>query len=272
MESAGCEHCLAEFHSVRRQLAKRPHAGYLSSMASGNPTLRSDTFQSLTIRDGSAAMTRAGTVGSTVILLGMLIVSGAISWNVGQTLAMPILLVGGIGGFIVAMITCFKKQWAPITAPIYALLEGAFLGVISGMYNAAFHGIVLQAILLTFGILAAMLFMYQTGMIKVTEQLRTVITAATIGVALLYLATFVLGFFGVNIPYIHGSGTVGIVFSVVVVGIASFNLLLDFDTIDKGVEYGVPKYMEWYCAFGLMVTLVWLYLEVLRLLSKLQRR
>ncbi len=241
-------------------------------MASGNPTLRSDTFQSLASRDGGAVMTRAGTVGTTVILLGMLVVSGAVSWNVDQALAMPILLVGGIGGFIVAIVTCFKKQWAPITAPIYALLEGAFLGVISGMYANLYNGIVLQAILLTFGILAAMLFMYQTGMIKVTEQFRTIITAATVGVMLLYLATFVLGFFGVTIPYIHGSGTWGIVFSVAVVGIASFNLLLDFDTIDKGVQYGVPKYMEWYCAFSLMVTLVWLYLEILRLLSKLNRR
>ena len=181
------------------------------------------------------------------------------------------MLGGAIGGFILALVTIFKKQWSPITAPLYALVEGFFLGAISAVYNAQFQGIVLQAIMLTFGIMFALLFAYRSGLIKATENFKLGVTAATGGIALIYIATLVLRLFGIQVPFIHDSGLIGIGFSLVVVVIASLNLVLDFDFIESGVEAGAPKYMEWYGAFGLMVTLVWLYLELLRLLSKLRR-
>lgn len=179
---------------------------------------------------------------------------------------------GAIGGLVLALITVFKKTWAPVTAPLYALVEGFFLGAISAVYNAQFGGIVMQAVMLTFGILFALLFAYRSGLIKATENFKLGVVAATGGIALVYLASIALGFFGIKIPLIHESGLVGIGFSLFVVVIASLNLVLDFDFIESGVEQGAPKYMEWYGAFGLMVTLVWLYLELLRLLSKLQSR
>ena len=170
------------------------------------------------------------------------------------------------------MITIFKKEWAPVTAPVYAILEGLALGAISAFYQLQFKGIVFQAVGLTFAVLAVMLMLYRTGVIKVTDKFRFMVVAATAAVGVVYLVTIVLGFFGVTVPFIHQSGTIGIVFSLVVVGIASLNLALDFDLISRGSEGGAPKFMEWYAAFGLMVTLIWLYLEILRLLSKLRRR
>jgi uncharacterized YccA/Bax inhibitor family protein len=184
---------------------------------------------------------------------------------------MGYLLGGGIGGFILAMVTIFKKEWSPVTAPLYALVEGLFLGAISAIYNAQFQGIVLQAVMLTFGIMFALLFAYRSGLIKATENFKLGVAAATGGIALIYIATIVLGLFGIKIPFIHDSGLIGIGFSLFVVVVASLNLVMDFDFIESGVEAGAPKYMEWYGAFGLMVTLVWLYLELLRLLSKLRR-
>ena len=171
---------------------------------------------------------------------------------------------GAIGGFILAMVTIFKKTWAPVTAPLYALVEGFFLGSISAMYELRFDGIVFQAVMLTFGTLFALLMAYRSGLIKATENFKLGVIAATGGIALVYLATIVLGFFGINIPLIHESGIVGIGFSLFVIVIAALNLVLDFDFIENGVEQGAPKYMEWYGAFGLMVTLVWLYIEFLR--------
>jgi len=173
---------------------------------------------------------------------------------------------------VLALVTTFKKTWSPVTAPLYALVEGFFLGAISAMFNARFEGIVFQAVLLTFCTLFALLFAYRSGLIKATENFKLGVVAATGGIALVYLATIVLGFFGIKIPMIHDSGIVGIGFSLFVVVIAALNLVLDFDFIENGVEQGAPKYMEWYGAFGLMVTLVWLYIEFLRLLSKLQSR
>ncbi|HST45904.1 MAG TPA: Bax inhibitor-1/YccA family protein, partial [Luteimonas sp.] len=164
------------------------------------------------------------------------------------------------------------KTWAPVTAPMYALVEGFFLGAISAMYNHMYNGIVLQAVMLTMGTLFALLFAYRSGLIKATENFKLGVVAATGGIALVYLATIVLGMFNINIPLIHESGLVGIGFSLVVIVIAALNLVLDFDFIETGAEQNAPKYMEWYGAFGLMVTLVWLYLEFLRLLSKLQSR
>jgi len=171
-----------------------------------------------------------------------------------------------------ALITIFKKEWSPFTAPMYALVEGVFLGAISALFNAKFPGIVFQAVLLTFGTLFALLFAYRSGVIKATENFKLGVVAATGGIALLYLASFVLGFFNINVPVIHDSSWLGIAFSLFVVVVAALNLVLDFDFIETGVAQRAPKYMEWYGAFGLMVTLVWLYVEFLRLLSKIQQR
>jgi uncharacterized YccA/Bax inhibitor family protein len=181
-------------------------------------------------------------------------------------------MVGGIGGFIVAMVTIFKKEWAGITAPIYALLEGLVLGGVSALMEMRFHGIAIQAVALTFGTLVAMLIAYRTGLIKVTDRMRLGIVAATGGIAVFYFLQFILGFFGVHFTTINGSGPIGIGFSLLVVGIAALNLVLDFDLIEGGANMGAPKYMEWYSAFALMITLIWLYFEILRLLSKMRSR
>jgi len=252
-------------------------------MRSGNPALKEDTFLDLNsgrVMAGSGqAMSLNGTVNKTGLLLLLTVLTAAFSWHASlDATGMPLpaarlyLLGGAIGGFILAMITIFKQQWSPVTAPLYALVEGLFLGAISAMYEARFDGIVLQAVILTFGTLFALLAAYRSGLIKATENFKLGVVAATGGIALIYLATIVLGLFGVNIPYIHDSGVIGIGFSLFVVVIAALNLVLDFDFIESGVDAGAPKYMEWYAAFGLMVTLVWLYLEFLRLLSKLQSR
>ena len=252
-------------------------------MRSGNPALKESTFLDLgsgtvVSRDGEA-MSLNGTVNKTGFLLLLTVLTAAFAWSQAFTPAgelspgFPVYVWGGaIGGFIVAMVTVFKKQWAPVTAPLYALVEGFFLGAISAVFEARFPGIVMQAVMLTFGTLFALLFAYRSGLIKATENFRLGVVAATGGIALVYLATIVLGFFGVNIPMIHDNGIVGIGFSLFVVVVAALNLVLDFDFIETGVEQGAPKYMEWYGAFGLMVTLVWLYIEFLRLLAKLQSR
>jgi uncharacterized YccA/Bax inhibitor family protein len=251
-------------------------------MRSGNPALKESTFLDLgsgtVVSRADGAMTLNGTVNKTGILLLLTVMTAAFAWNqsvVGgeATAAAPIYMWGGlIGGFILAMVTIFKKAWAPVTAPLYALVEGFFLGAISAMFNHLYEGIVLQAVMLTFGTLFALLFAYRSGLIKATENFKLGVVAATGGIALVYLASIVLNMFGSGIPLIHESGLVGIGFSLFVIVIAALNLVLDFDFIESGVEQGAPKYMEWYGAFGLMVTLVWLYIEFLRLLSKLQSR
>jgi uncharacterized YccA/Bax inhibitor family protein len=182
------------------------------------------------------------------------------------------MLGGAIGGFVVALATIFKKTWSPFTVPIYALLEGLFLGGISRFFEDRFPGIASQAIILTLGILGALLLAYKSKLIKPTENFKLGIAAATGGIFLIYMINIIMGFFGSGIPMIHESGMIGIGFSVFVVIIASLNLVLDFDFIEQGVEQGAPKYMEWYGAFGLLITLIWLYLEILRLLAKLQSR
>ena len=256
-------------------------------MRSGNPALRADTFldagSGALVRGGAGAMSLNGTVNKTGILLLLSVLTAAFAWNqsivIGAdgvaTVAPGVvgyMLGGAIGGFILAMVTVFKKTWAPVTAPLYALVEGFFLGSISAMYELRFDGIVFQAVLLTFGTLFALLMAYRSGLIKATENFKLGVVAATGGIALVYLATIALRMFGKDIPLIHESGIVGIGFSLFVIVIAALNLVLDFDFIENGVEQGAPKYMEWYGAFGLMVTLVWLYIEFLRLLSKLNSR
>jgi uncharacterized YccA/Bax inhibitor family protein len=174
-----------------------------------------------------------------------------------------------IGGLVLGLVTAFKKEWAPFTTLPYALLQGLFLGGISLQYEKQFSGIVPLAVGLTLGTLGALLFAYKSRLIRVTENFRLGVVAATGGIALFYLVSFVLSLFKIRIPYIHESGPIGIVFSLVVVAIAAMNLVLDFDFIERGTSMGAPRYMEWYAAFGLLVTLVWLYLELLRLLAKI---
>ena len=240
-------------------------------MRSGNPALRADVVAHAP-RSGAIgdAMTINGTVGKTAFSLLLVVLAASLTWS--QTPNPLIMIGGGLGGFIVAMVTIFKKQWSPVTTPLYAVLEGLFLGGISSMYEVRFPGIVLNAVVLTLGTLGALLIAYRSGVIKATENFKLGVVAATGGIAVVYLVTMVLGMFGVGVPYIHESGTIGIAFSLFVVVIAALNLVLDFDFIESGAAARAPKYMEWYGAFGLMVTLVWLYLEMLRLLSKLQGR
>ncbi len=217
--------------------------------------------------DRSERMTAQGAVNKTLILLAILFTTGVLSYISFNPLY---IMVGAIGGLILAVVGAFRKQNSNIIAPLYAAFEGLFVGGITAMYAAAFHGIVFQAFTLTIGVLAAMLFFYKSGIIKVTASLRTGIMVATAGIALLYFITFVLSFFGVYLPFIHEGGMIGIGFSLFVVGLAAMNLLLDFDLFDKGESAGAPLYMEWYAAMGLLITLVWLYVEILRLLSKLR--
>ncbi len=182
------------------------------------------------------------------------------------------MVVGAIGGFVVALVTIFKQTWAPVTAPLYALLEGLVIGGVSTIFEAQFPGIVIQAAGLTLGTCLALLLAYKSRLIRATENFKMGVVAATGGIALFYLITLVLGFFGIRIPLLYSNGWMGIGFSLFVVVIAALNLVLDFDFIEQGAARGAPKYMEWYGAFGLMVTLIWLYLEMLRLLAKLRSR
>ena len=248
-------------------------------MRTSNPALSSDAFRTGEATVGES-MTVSGTVNKTGILLILCVATAAWTWNrffnappeeAMQVMA-PALVIGGIGGFIVAIVTIFKKEWAGITAPIYALLEGLVLGGISAMLELRYHGIAIQAVSLTFGTLLIMLLAYRSGLIKVTEKLRLGIVAATGGIAVFYLLQFILGFFGVHFTAINGSSPIGIGFSLIVVAVAALNLVLDFDLIENGARMGAPKYMEWYGAFALMVTLIWLYFEILRLLSKVRSR
>ena len=250
-------------------------------MRSGNPALNKNTFLNVdtgTVVGGdTGAMTLAGTVNKTAILLMLTLVTASYTWSQftgpeSLPALMPYAIGGAIVGFILALVTVFKKAWSPVTAPLYALAEGLFLGAISALFEMQFPGIVLQAVGLTFGTLASLLVAYKSGLIKATENFKLGVVAATGGIALLYLVNIGMGFFGASIPFIHESGWMGIAFSGFVVVIAALNLVLDFDFIESGVEAGAPKYMEWYGAFGLVVTLIWLYLEILRLLAKLQSR
>jgi uncharacterized YccA/Bax inhibitor family protein len=170
------------------------------------------------------------------------------------------------------MVTVFKKEWSPVTSPIYALLEGLVLGGLSAMFELRYPGIAMEAVGLTFGTLFVMLFLYKSGVIKVTQKFRMGVVAATGGIVIFYFLTWILSMLHISMfSSVFGSGPIGIGFSLLVVAIASLNLVLDFDFVEQGVAYGAPKYMEWYAAFGIMVTLVWLYLEMLRLLSKFRK-
>ena len=239
------------------------------TLRSGNPVLSKSTF--LNADSLSEKMTINGTVNKTAISLLLLVGTGYLTFN---NISPAILIFCGIGGFIVAIVTVFKKEWAPVTVPIYAILEGGLLGGVSFMYNSLYDGIVTNAIFLTVGILLSLLTAYRSGYIKPTENFKLGIFAATGGIAIVYLINFVMSFFGssMGIMQIDNASPMSIGFSLIVVIIAALNLVLDFDFIEEGAEKGAPKYMEWYGAFGLLVTLIWLYLEILRLLAKLNSR
>ena len=243
-------------------------------MRTSNPALNEKAFQ------GQAAfgeaMTLQGTVNKTGVLLLCVVVGAAWTWGMSHSetpeAAIPWMIGGVLGGFVVALVTVFKKEWSPVTSLIYSLLEGLALGGISAMFEQRYPGIAIQAVGLTFGTLFAMLLAYKTGVIRATEKFKIGVFAATGGIMLLYLVDIVLHFFSRPVPFIHEGTPIGIAFSLFVVVIAALNLVLDFDLIETGVNHGAPKYMEWYGAFGLMVTLIWLYLEILRLLGKARRR
>jgi uncharacterized YccA/Bax inhibitor family protein len=244
------------------------HAALETFGRSGNPVF-GDKFNQSQGFVGSERMTLDGTVNKTGILLGLCFFGAIISWNIPN----PLLMAGGaLVGFGFAIYTSFVPKNAGITAPIYAFLKGLFLGGISLVLEMQYPGIAIQAVGLTFGTLASLLFFYKSGLIKPTENYRLMIFSATFGIMILYLVSFVMSFFGSGIGFIHSNGIFGIGFSLFVVGVAALNLVLDFDFIEQGAENSLPKYMEWYGAFSLMVTLIWLYLEILRLLAKLRSR
>jgi|TARA_B100000949_G_scaffold165057_1_gene145575 uncharacterized YccA/Bax inhibitor family protein len=243
------------------------------TLRSGNPALNTKTFSGFDMTTG-ASMTIMGTVHKTALGLLLLMSTALFTWNMpaGDPRATGLMIVGMIGGLIVAIVTIFKHHLAKYTVPAYALLEGLALGGISKFFEVMYPGIVNQAVMLTFGTLGALLLAYRSGLIKATENFKLGIVAATGGIFFVYLISWILSWFSVSIPLIHSNSNMGILFSIVVVVIAALNLVLDFDFIEEASEKGAPKYMEWYGAFGLLVTLIWLYLEILRLLAKLSSR
>lgn len=243
-------------------------------MKSGNPFLNERRFQSAaTQMDASEVMTFNGALNKTALLILILLLGASwtwadMSWTTPGAGFSGKMWIGLIGGLVLALATIFKPQWAHITAPAYAFLEGMFLGGLSAFFEGMYPGIVLPAVVLTMGILVGMLVTYRAGLIPVTQKFRIGVISATGGVAVFYLISMALGFFGVSIPFVHGGGIMGIGFSLVVIVIATLNLVLDFDLIARLSAAGAPRKMEWYGAFSLMVTLVWLYIEILRLLAK----
>ena len=243
------------------------------TLRSGNPTLNAKTFSGFDMSK-VAPMTIMGTVHKTALSLFLLMTTALFTWNlpVGDPRGNSLMMLGMIGGLVVAIVTVFEHHWAKYTVPAYALLQGLALGGISKFFETMYPGIVNQAVMLTFGTLGALLLAYMSGLIKATENFKLGIVAATGGIAFVYLISWILGMFGISVPVIHSNSNMGILFSIGVVVIAALNLVLDFDFIEEGAEKGAPKYMEWYGAFGLLVTLIWLYLEILRLLAKLSSR
>ena len=237
---------------------------------SRNPVMKEAVYQRSAREmeaEGFETMSVQGAINKSFILFGIILFTSVIGWSVGSS---TLMWVGAGGGFIALLVGVFKTHLSPIVAPIYAAFEGLFVGTISAYYASAFNGIVLQAFTLTMAILFLMLFLYKSGLIKVTQKFRTGVIMATGAVVVVYILSFALSFLGINLPYLHEGGIIGIGISLLIIGIASLNLLLDFDNFDRGEQMGAPKYMEWFSAMGLMVTLVWLYIEILRLVSILQ--
>ena len=241
---------------------------------SSNPAFRNGVLGRAGTIAGEGVMSLAGTIGKTFILLALVIASAIYTWT--QVATRPgqigfLITVGAIGGLVVALLTVFKPRFAPVTAPLYAVLEGLALGGISTIYNAQYRGLPVQAVMLTFAVFLTMLALYRFRVIRATERFRSVLLAAGMGLLLFYVANMIMGFFGMNMPLINSASPMGIGFSVVAAGIAAFFLILDFDLVEEGLAKGAPKHMEWYAGFSLLVTLVWLYLELIRLLGKLRR-
>ena len=248
---------------------------------SGNPIFKPQAFLggsgSFTIDASTVPMTVRGTAAKVGILLALAVAGAMVPWIQFSTTRdpasiMPWMLIGMFGGLGAALVTSFKKEWAPVSAPIYAGLEGLALGTISILIDLRYPGIALKAVALSFSVVGVMAFLYQSRIIVVTDRLRMGVVAATGGIFDAYMADMILGFFGVHRGILSGGGMIGIGISWLVVGVAAFNLLLDFDFISRAAAAGAPRQLEWYAAFGVMVTLVWLYMEVLRLLTKLQGR
>jgi uncharacterized YccA/Bax inhibitor family protein len=244
-------------------------------LRTSNPALNEKAFRG-EVAVGGEAMTLQGTVNKTGVLLLCVVATAAWTWGMAHSetpeAAIPWMIGGLLGGMATALVTIFKRNWAPITAPLYALLEGLVLGGISAIFEKSYPGIAIEAVGLTFATLFVLLLAYKSGVIRATQGFKIGVIAATGGIAVFYLVAMLLGFFNVNVGILYSSSPIGIAFSVFVVIIAALNLVLDFDMIETGVRMGAPKYMEWYGAFGLMVTLIWLYLEILRLLAKARRR
>jgi uncharacterized YccA/Bax inhibitor family protein len=245
-------------------------------MRTSNPAFAGTVWDDWSRADRrSRVMTIEGTATKALLLLAIATATASFAWSQMNNAALSGgLLIGSFaGGFVLALVTISKKEWAPVTAPAYAACEGILLGAISNLFNQRYPGIAMQAVSLTFGTMFLMLFLYGTRLIRVTDRLVAGIVAATGAVLLVYLVNWLLVLFGVQVPFLRfSSGPIGIVFSLFVVGLAAFNLLLDFDFIERGARYEAPKFLEWYGAFGLMVTLIWLYIEILNLLRKLQDR
>lgn len=242
-------------------------------MRSGNPVLNTAVLDSFRgeFFPASQSMTIQGAATKALILLGLCIGTGAFTFGMthagNSAAAMPWMIAGVIGGLVFCLATSFNPSWAPVTAPLYAIAEGLAVGAISGMYERMFHGIIPQAALATFGTLAAMLFAYKSGLIKATRGFMMGVAAATGGICLMYFVAMICSLFGVQLPFFNSPSPIGIGISVVIVIVAALNLIIDFAAIQQAAESGAPKYYEWYTAFGLMVTLVWLYIEIVRLLA-----
>ncbi len=239
-----------------------------------NPALNERTFDNRVAIAGEA-MTLQGTVNKTGFLLFCALATAAWTWYLVRTQpeSVALWLWGGlIGGLVLALVTVFKKEWSPVTAPAYALCEGLALGGISAVFNAAYPGIAIEALGLTAAVTAVMLLLYTSGLVRATPKFTIGVVAATGGIFLFYIVDLVMGFFGHHVPLLYSTGPWGIGLSVVIVIVASLNLILDFAFVETGVHQGAAKYMEWYGAFGIMVTLVWMYIEILRLLSKMRSR
>jgi uncharacterized YccA/Bax inhibitor family protein len=243
---------------------------------SSNPALSEQIFAKHRVTTSSEVMTFEGTKYKTLTMLGLVVLAAIYTWRLAAIESPSVMIwmiVGGIGGFVTALVTVFSPRSAHITAPIYSVMQGLLLGGLSAFMAANYGlGIITQAVGLTFATFFFMLLLYRTGTIQVTEKFRMGVFAATGAIALMYFISFVMSLFGVPMGFIHDGGIISIVISLVIIGVAALNLTLDFDFIERGVNQGAPKYMEWYGAFGLMVTLIWLYIEFLRLLSKLSRR
>lgn len=239
-----------------------------------NPTLGENIINNYAYATADRTMTIQGAVNKVALLLALVVAGALYTWSkvmtaveMGEGSVQGWMIGGSIAGFILALVITFKKDWAPLLSPVYAICEGLCIGALSAYFEVMFPGLVLRAVLLTFGVLFALLFMYKMRIITVTQRFRAIVLAATVGIAFAYLVTFIIGLFGVNTSFMYNGGSMSLIISLVVVAVAALNLVLDFDFIEQGSQADLPAYFEWYAAFGLMVTLIWLYIEILRLLA-----